>query len=91
MKNERENSEKEQKVQAQKYAETTKMSREKDDEFTKKWSDLKNQILEIQDKITQEKNALNAEMKNDENDLKTQVQNLMSILKSLQDQHEIEK
>ena len=30
-------------------------------------------------------------MKNEEGDLKTQVQNLMGILKSLQDQHEIEK
>lgn len=68
-----------------------KLYREKDDEFSKRWTDLKSQISEIQEKIIREKNGENAEMSPENDDFKMQVKNLSQILKSLHEQHEIEK
>ena len=68
-----------------------KLYREKDDEFSKRWTDLKSQISEIQEKIIREKNGENAEMSPENYDFKMQVKNLSQILKSLHEQHEIEK
>jgi hypothetical protein len=70
IKNERENNEKALNLQNSKFIEMQKLYREKDDEFSKRWTDLKSQISEIQEKIIREKNGENAEMSPENDDFK---------------------
>jgi protein-tyrosine phosphatase len=70
IKNERENNEKALNLQNSKFIEMQKLYREKDDEFSKRWTDLKSQISEIQEKIIREKNGENTEMSPENDDFK---------------------